>query len=93
MTKITSDLLSIGFAIFLEKFRISHSFILYSTGARWESYEQYKKTFNANKLKTNFFFQIQLLELQRDVNFSFFTRALQEAERTLHNITQILTVK
>ena len=34
-----------------------------------------------------------LLELQRDVNFSFFTRALQEAELTLHNIAQILSVK
>ncbi|XP_028401339.1 E3 ubiquitin-protein ligase TTC3-like [Dendronephthya gigantea] len=36
--------------------------------------------------------EVQLLELQRDVNFSFFTRALQEAELTVHNISQILTV-
>ena len=33
------------------------------------------------------------MELQRDVNFSFFTRALQEADLTLHNMNQILTVK
>ena len=40
-----------------------------------------------------FFVQVQLLELQRDVNFSFFTRALHEAEVTLRNIAHILTVK
>ncbi|CAB3979880.1 E3 ubiquitin- ligase TTC3 [Paramuricea clavata] len=50
---------------------------------RLYSQQQAKRASNA---------EVQLMELQRDVNFTFFTRALQEADLTLHNINQILTV-